>query len=74
MAITFTNSAERSRSACLLLTQPASICPNARCLLHEIRTTDDLPKGALRSLFYQRHAILIEQGHPVSGCYSICSV
>lgn len=44
MTIKPTNSAARSRFICSSLPQPTPICPNACCLLHEIRT-NDLPKG-----------------------------
>lgn len=72
MALKSTNSAQGSLSSCLSLPQPRPICPNACCLIHEIRT-NELPKGTLRPLFYRNRAVVIEQGHPVSGCYSICS-
>lgn len=45
------------------------LCPNKRCLLHWLRS-DEMPH--LRPHLYRRDTILIEQGEPVLGCYSIC--
>ncbi len=62
---------EKPRTHCSSRPRPAPICPNARCLLHQIQT-DEMPIGALRPFSYPRRAILIEQGHPVLGAFVIC--
>ena len=49
-------------------TPPA--CPNDRCLLHHLRGDE---QHLVRPIVYRRGTILIEQGHPALGCWSICS-
>lgn len=61
MAVKFTDSPQRARA------QP--FCTYDRCVLHHFCTDD---ARFLRPVSYRRGTILIEQGQPVLGCYSIC--
>lgn len=51
-------------------THARPLCPNDRCLLHHLRGDE---QRIVRSIVYRRGAILIEQGHPALGCWSICA-
>lgn len=62
MAVKFTDSIPRSK--------PTPFCSNSRCALHLFRSD---AAHSLRPYFYRRGTILLEQGQPVWGIYSICS-
>lgn len=51
-------------------THARPFCPNDRCLLHHLRGDE---QRIVRPIVYRRGAILIEQGHPALGCWSICA-
>jgi len=53
-----------------MATATPSLCPNEHCLLHHLRGDE---QRLVRPIVYRRGAILIEQGHPALGCWSICS-
>lgn len=61
MAIKFADSMLRSK--------PTFLCSNERCLLHHLRSDEG---RTLRPISYRRGTILVEQGQPVWGIYSIC--
>lgn len=61
MAIKFADIPQRTRA------QP--FCPHEQCLLHHFCKGDS---HFLRPVSYRRGTILIEQGQPALGCYSIC--
>lgn len=61
MAIKFADSPTRSN--------PTHLCSNERCLLHRLRSDQS---RTLRPISYRRGTILVEQGQPVWGIYSIC--
>ncbi|MCS7198460.1 MAG: hypothetical protein NZ930_07280 [Candidatus Bipolaricaulota bacterium] len=61
MAIKFADTPKRTKS------QP--FCQHEWCVLHHF-DKDDTP--SLRPVSYRRGTILIEQGQPALGCYSIC--
>lgn len=60
MAIKFADTPQRARA------QP--LCPHERCILHHFKDESPL----VRPVSYRRGTILLEQGQPALGCYTIC--
>lgn len=61
MAVKFADSPARSK--------PTLLCSSNQCVLHHFRSD---AAHSLRPCFYRRGTILLEQGQPVWGIYSIC--